>query len=202
MKNELLAKYILGEANTKEEQKVRQWLEESEDHHRECQQIKRRIELGSKRYKYGFVANAPYDQLIDHRLVGVNSLIIQQFVKLTGIEVSYDEYKSNADLMKSFNENKLDYASLLYESDPNINLVENYLRDGRLFAYFEKQIPVAFIAVKEINDTTLEIKNLLTLENNRGRGYGKSLLQYIEELYQNKTTFFECLLAILFFFTI
>ena len=65
-------------------------------------------------------------------------------------------------------ENKLDYASLLCESDPNINLVENYLRDGRLFAYFEKQIPVAFIAVKEINDTTLEIKNLL---------------------YQNKTTF-------------
>ena len=86
-------------------------------------------------------------------------------------------------------ENKFDYASLLCESDPNINLVENYLRDGRLFAYFEKQIPVAFIAVKEINDTTLEIKNLLTLENNRGRGYGKSLLQYIEELYQNKTTF-------------
>ena len=54
MKNELLAKYILGEANTKEEQKVGQWLEESEDHQREFQQIKRRIELGSKRYKYGF----------------------------------------------------------------------------------------------------------------------------------------------------
>ena len=64
-------------------------------------------------------------------------------------------------------ENKLDYASLLCESDPNINLVENYLRDGRLFAYFEKQIPVAFIAVKEINDTTLEIKNLLTLESQK-----------------------------------
>ena len=39
-------------------------------------------------------------------------------------------------------ENKLDYASLLCESDPNINLVENYLRDGRLFAYFEKQTPL------------------------------------------------------------
>ena len=68
-----------------------------------------KVNFKSKRYKYGFVANAPYDQLIDHRLVGVNSLIIQQFVKLTGIEVSYDEYKSNADLMKSFNENKLDF---------------------------------------------------------------------------------------------
>ena len=86
-------------------------------------------------------------------------------------------------------ENKLDYASLLCESDPNINLVENYLRDGRLFAYFEKQIPVAFIAVKEINDTTVEIKNLLTLEKYRGHGYGKALIQHIEKLYQNKLTF-------------
>ena len=45
MKNELLAKYILGEANTKEEQKVGQWLEESEDHQREFQQIKRRFTI-------------------------------------------------------------------------------------------------------------------------------------------------------------
>ena len=86
-------------------------------------------------------------------------------------------------------ENKLDYATLLCESDPNINLVENYLRDGRLFAFFEKQIPVAFIAAKEINDTTVEIKNLLTLEKYRGHGYGKALIQHIEKLYQNKLTF-------------
>ena len=86
-------------------------------------------------------------------------------------------------------ENKLDYATLLCESDPNINLVENYLRDGRLFAYFEKQIPVAFIAAKEINDTTVEIKNLITLEKYRGHGYGKALIQHIEKLYQNKLTF-------------
>ena len=68
-------------------------------------------------------------------------------------------------------ENKLDYATLLCESDPNINLVENYLRDGRLFAYYEKQIPVAFIAVKVINYKTIEIKNLLNFENYGGHGY-------------------------------
>lgn len=32
---------------------MEQWLEESEDHQREFRQLKRRIELGSKRYKYG-----------------------------------------------------------------------------------------------------------------------------------------------------
>lgn len=53
MKNELLAKYIFGEASTKERQKVELWLKESEDRQREFQQLKRRIELGTKRYKYG-----------------------------------------------------------------------------------------------------------------------------------------------------
>ena len=56
MKNELLAKYILGEVNMKEGQRVEQWLEESEDHQREFRQLKSRIELGSKRYKYGVFA--------------------------------------------------------------------------------------------------------------------------------------------------
>ena len=48
-----------------------------------------------------------------------------------------------------------------------------------------------FIAAKEINDTTVEIKNLLTLEKYRGHGYGKALIQHIEKLYQNKLTFFN-----------
>lgn len=54
MKNELLAKYILDEANAKERQIVERWLSESENHQQEYQQIKRRVDLGSKRYKYGF----------------------------------------------------------------------------------------------------------------------------------------------------
>lgn len=86
-------------------------------------------------------------------------------------------------------ENKQDYASLLCESDPNINLVENYLRDGRLFAYFENNEPISFIVVKETNDITLEIKNVLTLEKYRGRGLAKALIQYVENLYKNKTTY-------------
>ena len=47
-------------------------------------------------------------------------------------------------------ENKLDYASLLCESDPNINLVENYLRDGRLFAYFEKHLLLLLLLKKSM----------------------------------------------------
>lgn len=54
MKNELLAKYILDEASAKERQIVERWLDESEEHQREYQQIKRQVELGGMRYKHGF----------------------------------------------------------------------------------------------------------------------------------------------------
>ena len=53
MKNELLAKYILGEADTEECQIVKHWLEESDDHQQEFQRIERRVRLGAKRYQYG-----------------------------------------------------------------------------------------------------------------------------------------------------
>lgn len=68
-----------------------------------------KVNFKSKRYKYGFVNNAPYDKLIDGRLVGINSEVIKAFSKLAGIEVTFEEYKSNADLIKDFNANKIDF---------------------------------------------------------------------------------------------
>ena len=82
-------------------------------------------------------------------------------------------------------ENKLDYASLLTESDPNINLVEDYLKKSRLFVYLEKNEAVSFIVVQLVSPDTLEIKNILTLENHRGHGYAKKLIKHIENIYQH-----------------
>ena len=89
------------------------------------------------------------------------------------------EKKGIKKMIQEITENKLSYAKILYESDPNINLIENYLRDGRLFVYTEKDLPVSFIVVKKITDDILEIKNLLTLQNYRGHGYAKKLIQYV-----------------------
>ena len=58
-------------------------------------------------------------------------------------------------------ENKLDYASLLCESDPNINLVENYLRDGRLFAYFENKHLLLLLLLKKSMILPLKLKTYL-----------------------------------------
>ena len=88
-------------------------------------------------------------------------------------------------MIKEIIENKLDYALLLTESDPNINLVGNYLNKGRLFVYMHNNKPVSFIVVQSISHDTVEIKNLLTLENYRGHGYAKKLVRHIENIYKN-----------------
>lgn len=90
-------------------------------------------------------------------------------------------------MIKEIIDNKLDYAEALLESDPNINLVTNYLNNGRLFVYIVDEMIVSFIAIKEIDDSTVEIKNLLTLENYRSHGYARELIKYIESLYVGKT---------------
>lgn len=67
------------------------------------------VNFKSKRYKYGFVANIPYDKLVNNRLVGYNSELIKEFSKLSDIEVTFHEYNSYASLVKDFNENKIDF---------------------------------------------------------------------------------------------
>ncbi len=86
--------------------------------------------------------------------------------------------------------NKMDYALLLTESDPNINLVEDYLEKGQLYGYFVDNEPVSFIAVLKKSDNEVEIKNILTLQEHRGHGYAKSLIQYIEKMYQSIPTIY------------
>ena len=85
-------------------------------------------------------------------------------------------------------ENKQDYDQLLTISDPNINLVRDYLEKGKLYGYFIDAKPVSFIVI-EIIDGNIEIKNLLTLIEHRGHGYAKALIKYIETIYDNYNTF-------------
>lgn len=84
--------------------------------------------------------------------------------------------------------NKNDYAQLLTESDPNINLVRDYLENGYLYGYYVNNEPVSFIAIEIINGE-VEIKNLLTLIDHRGNGYAKSLIKFIEDTYSSYDTF-------------
>lgn len=91
-------------------------------------------------------------------------------------------------MIKEILDNKLDYDELLTQSDPNINLVRDYLKHGRLYGYFVQDEPVSF-AVVEIIDGNVEIKNIFTLLEHRNNGYAKALIKFIEKAYDDYNTF-------------
>lgn len=62
----------------------------------------------SKQYSYGFISYAPFSTSVDGKLVGISNEYMSQFASLANIEIKYKEYKSLHDLIKDFNENKID----------------------------------------------------------------------------------------------
>ena len=62
----------------------------------------------SKQYDYGFISYAPFSTSVDGKLVGISNEYMSQFASLANIEIKYKEYKSLHDLIKDFNENKID----------------------------------------------------------------------------------------------
>lgn len=62
----------------------------------------------SKQYNYGFISYAPFSTFVDGKLVGISNEYMSQFASLANIEIKYKEYKSLHDLIKDFNENKVD----------------------------------------------------------------------------------------------
>lgn len=63
----------------------------------------------SKRYAYGFVDNLPFDTIINGKFVGINTSFLKDFAHLTDVEISFDEYDTIDDLVKAFNQGKVDF---------------------------------------------------------------------------------------------
>ncbi len=63
----------------------------------------------SKKYVYGYVGNRPYYVNINGSLYGYNLKQIDQFAKMAGIEIEYQEYSSYKELIDAFNTNKVDF---------------------------------------------------------------------------------------------
>ena len=75
---------------------------------------------------------------------------------------------------------------LLLETDPSKDMINNYLKDGELFVLIYKETIACVAVVIKIDDETIELKNLVTKEEYRGKGYGKKMLKYLENNYKQK----------------
>lgn len=64
--------------------------------------------LTSKTYIYGYVENAPYEIKSKEKIKGINSEILNNFSKITGIDIKYVKYNTVDELKKAIQDKKVD----------------------------------------------------------------------------------------------
>ncbi|WP_176757687.1 GNAT family N-acetyltransferase [Pseudobutyrivibrio xylanivorans] len=60
--------------------------------------------------------------------------------------------------------------------DKELADLEGFYSGGALLVGYEKNIPVASIAIKKLDDTTCEAKRLFIKPDSRGKGYARTML--------------------------
>ena len=88
--------------------------------------------------------------------------------------------------IKKERDNKEQYIELLLEADPSKEMISKYLSDGELFVLTYNDEPVCVAVVTKINNDTVELKNIATKENYRGKGYAKKMIKYLVDNYKTR----------------
>ena len=83
-------------------------------------------------------------------------------------------------------ENKDDYIDLLLEADPSKDMIHKYLNDSDVYALKKEDELISIAVILHIDRKTLELKNLVTRENYRNKGYAKTLLKSLCGNYKQK----------------
>lgn len=83
-------------------------------------------------------------------------------------------------------ENKEDYIDLLLEADPSKDMISKYLNDSDMYGLKVDEEIVTLAVILHIDKNTLELKNLVTKEEYRGKGYSKKLLKSLCSNYKQK----------------
>ena len=74
----------------------------------------------------------------------------------------------------------------MLEADPNEDAIKKYLEKGDLFVLEYEEIPACVAVVVHINNETVELKNLATKEEYRGKGFAKKMIKYLSDNYKQK----------------
>ena len=84
-------------------------------------------------------------------------------------------------------ENKKQYLDLLLLADEQEDMIDRYLDKGRMYVLDDNGIKCECVLMDEGNGT-LEIKNIATAPQYQGKGYAKSLIDFIIEKYKREYT--------------
>lgn len=93
--------------------------------------------------------------------------------------------------IKKINGNRREFLDLMLLADEQLDLVESYIDHGDMFALYDNGLATICL-VEKVDDETCEIRNIATSPDHQGHGYGKKMIEYLEDHYKNE---FEYLLV-------
>ncbi len=131
---------------------------------------KSQTDFRSKRYTYGFVANAPYDVTINGSIQGFNHSIISDFAAAAGIEVDYKQYSSIESMLNDFKKGDLDVILNNFNNSGLNNIYRTIpVYDSKIAIITDKDTDLVVNNVSSLKDTTV-----LTIKNSKIARYLKS----------------------------
>lgn len=82
-------------------------------------------------------------------------------------------------------ENKKQYLDLLLLADEQEDMIERYLERGRMYVLEDDGVKAECVVTDEGNGI-LEIKNIATVPEHQGKGYGRALIAFLEREYAGR----------------
>lgn len=80
--------------------------------------------------------------------------------------------------------NKKQYLDLLFLADEQEDMIDRYLERGKMYILSDDNTVKAECVVSDEGGGILEIKNIAVKPEFQGKGYGKSMIRFIEEKYR------------------
>ena len=87
--------------------------------------------------------------------------------------------------IREVNENKKQFISLLLLADEQENMIDRYLEGGTMYVLEDGNV-IAECVVTDEGNGILEIKNIAVEPKNQGKGYGKTLIDFLASKYADE----------------
>ena len=87
--------------------------------------------------------------------------------------------------IREVNENKKQFISLLLLADEQESMVDHYLEKGTMYVLEDGNVKAECVVTDEGNEI-LEIKNIAVDPENQGKGYGKTLIDFLAIKYTDE----------------
>jgi GNAT superfamily N-acetyltransferase len=87
--------------------------------------------------------------------------------------------------IKKITQNKKQFLDLLLLADESKEMINKYLEKGDLYALFDEDLKTVCVVI-ELDEQSCELKNIATYEKYQGKGYGRTMINYVSDVYKEK----------------